>query len=837
MAAEDFFNGTRSVIIDDINRPVEAPRTANAVLIFGTARKGPNKQLVPITDDNVISTYGSIPNDASFDTSLPRSYYEISRSTTNGVDAYGFLVGDSKKANLILYESQGSFGGSGYGTLNSGDYGYTEDSTINTLSPSLIVEAITAGSDSNNGRLEVVADFGVPKSIRYTTPDGVSRTFGLDPFGLAPNAFSTVREVTNALNSDPDWSKWYTTSYRALRKVDLPVQVEQDPITGMRYIEVQSATDSYGDKLEALEEIVVDDDGATDNIPFGVTTFKLNGVPKKDNSPDTTTISSFVRRIVDEGVVGIDAILTGQTTFNKTLYLGKANSRWNLDLNYTWDTTASSANYNNFILQVIKANSNGTRTTIPKKNALNELVYWVDADGALFIDLAKISTTFQLGDVYVVSYNYKAFYAEANVRSLLEIGNEFSYFIKGDEIIFGGSTSTPLKITYSTRKGFKSSDINVSDFKNIVIQFVNPLTRPALGSTVKVTYSYLPELPAASGSMLYKANGEQVIQGSGLGGGDDGRLISKLRYKELISEAMALVELYPFKQIFIAGAYLDDVVQGYDDESGLPALQTVDWMSLLVPKIARRSNLVKECICNIAIRPPVTFDPESINNWFDRAINSNNKDIGRPADMIDAAKGPNSFRFNCIAGAPYVAISAIRNGQRYLANPAAIHTGLMQDLPIEESLTNSLLPSSVVDLGVKVLRADYIGGMNQKGYTFYTADAAGNFIIADAPTMAETGSNFDRQFVLMALMAAIDIARTTAQRYIGQARTQEVMIAMKNKCQKNVQYLVPKVFQDIRINIIDVPDGMINGKVKIGLLGITSREIRQVIVESRVQLV
>jgi hypothetical protein len=62
-------------------------------------------------------------------------------------------------------------------------------------------------------------------------------------------------------------------------------------------------------------------------------------------------------------------------------------------------------------------------------------------NGDLYIDLSKLSTTFQLGDTYLVTYRYKAAYIESKVRSEIAQGDEFSYFVRGKELIFGAKNS------------------------------------------------------------------------------------------------------------------------------------------------------------------------------------------------------------------------------------------------------------------------------------------------------------------------------------------------------------------------------------------------------------
>lgn len=831
--AIDQYNGVRSTIIDQINQVFQTPPTANAVLVIGTSRKGAKEQLVRLQDGTIVDNFGSVPSDGSFDTNLVRAYFEASRSTGNGIDAFGLRVGDAEKAILLQYESQG-IGGTAYGGLASGDYGYTQDATSNTLSLSLIHEANVEGDEANGGRVEVIDEDGVPKAISFETPDGIRKSFALDPYGRSPNALANVREIAQTFNADPDWRKWYTTKYVVLRKEALAVTVQQDANGGI-YVEIDGGTESYGDKLETLEKVEIQDNAATDDIPLGRTAFALSSIPTKDALDVTATIDTFVRTVENEQILSIDATNVGNQTYNTTLFLGRSNARWDSDLAYVWNTSEASDYYDNFTLYIAKPD--GSRVEVPKLyNAL--AVYYVTSTGQIFIDLSVWgNTSFQLGDIFVATYSYKAFFSEANLRSQLEIGNEFSYFVKGNEIIFGASLSLPLTVIYSTKKVYAASDINLSDAQNIVIYFLNPLNRPTVGAQVLVTYTYLPELPASSGTILTLPDADQLVQQTGFSGGTDGRNVGKLRYKQLVEEALDLVELYPFKQVLIAGAYIDDVVNGYDDETGLAAIVPVNWGDMLVAKIATRSFLVKECTCTLAVRPPNDFTPKGIRAWFDRLLINDAADPGRGANQIDAMQGPDSFRFNVVAGAPIVAISQVAGGIQYVANPAAVYTGMRQDLPIEQSHTNALLPPNVFDLGVKVLNAKIVGDMNQKKYTFMTVDAAGNRIIADAPTVALTGSNYDRQFVVDATFAAVEIIRVTAQRFIGIARTQENILALRNKCQKTVQYLVPKVFQNIQVSVLDVPEGSITGRVKLGISMITSREIRRIDLETRISLV
>lgn len=839
MSLEDF-NGVRSNLIDELNQVVPAAGTAEAVAIFGTARKGDINQLVLLQDDTIESIFGTVPRDASFDTNLPRAYYEISRCTTNGLLAYGCRVGDARVATLKQYESQASYTGTGQFEIDriaSGDYAYQRDPITDSLTYSLIHEAREPGSEPNAGRVVVKDNQGIPYTLTYFLPDGTSRTFALDPFGRIPNALRNVREVANALNNDPNWSKMYITRYPVIRRTDIPVTVMENS-NGIRYIEIDSSgNDSKGDKLETIEQIAQIVNNNSETIPFGVTSYRLTNRPIKDTDATTRTIDRFVRHNKNELVLRVDASLVGGDTYVGGLSIVSASMKWDRNLSTLFTTDPSSEYYNNARLFVRRAGSS-TKTEVPKVNTNNQPIWTIDADGQITITLSNWTgnTQFLMGDEYTIDLHYGAVYVESETRSGLDSGNEFSYFIKGYEIIFGAATTVEVTAVYRTRKVFMPSDINLLDRENIVIQFVNPENRPPVGSTVLVTYTHLPELPASSGAILQRPSGATVVQPTGFSGGDDGRLISKMRYKELVLEAMSLLELYPFRQIFVAGAYIDDVEVGFDDETGEETLIPVNWAPDLIAKLSRRSNLVKECIMDLPVRPPSETTPEAINRWLDSLITLDDSVPGRPANMIEGAKGPGSFRLCAPAGAPVFLIPKVNGSTRYIGNPAAVTTAMRQELPIERSMINMPLPPAVLDLAVRPFNAEIIGNINQRGWTFMTVDSRNNRIIADAPTLGMTGSMFQRQFVLTATIAMVEIARATAERFIGLRRSEGNLIAMKNKIQKNLNYLVPSVFSQIEVAIVDVPNGAITGSTRIKLTAITSVEIRRVDIETRISL-
>ena len=92
-----------------------------------------------------------------------------------------------------------------------------------------------------------------------------------------------------------------------------------------------------------------------------------------------------MRKLKDEVVLTVDATLVNSQTANKTLFLGRANSKWDGDLSYVWETDSGNANYGNFTL--IQLKPNGVRNIVPKIYN-SQPVYYVDGNGQIFLELS-----------------------------------------------------------------------------------------------------------------------------------------------------------------------------------------------------------------------------------------------------------------------------------------------------------------------------------------------------------------------------------------------------------------------------------------------------------------
>ena len=429
-----------------------------------------------------------------------------------------------------------------------------------------------------------------------------------------------------------------------------------------------------------------------------------------------------------------------------------------------------------------------------------------------------------------MSYRYKVAYAEAKYRSDLLDGSDTSYFIYGGSIIFGAEQPVDMYMYYNTNVYFDSGDIAIDDFDNSVITFVNASNLPVTGVTLQIDVAYEPELPAATAKVLPG----NVVQPGSLSGGNDGRIMSPEQYRMAVKKALEAIDLYPRKQMVVMGMYLDDVVDGYNEETGLPEEVPSNLHNVVLPYVDRTSNLANECTVEIPIRPLTNLGQDSINSWITTLTENSDSDLNRPANLID---GINNFRAEAPLGVFIGAISTVNFGRRYYMNPACVYAAYKQNLGFDMAATHDFIPGNVKDLGVKIFNAETIGKLNAKRYTTAILDYGGRFIWADAPTLAVMHrSQFDRQFVRDTVYLAVGMAREVAEKYIGKPRLSQYLMSMKKDVGKALSMLVPDVLSDVFVDIVPVPDGHITGKTRLRLMLVTAKEIRGIDIETTISL-
>ena len=807
MSLEEY-NGVRSTIIDNQTDPPVGNVSRMSTFIFGTAKSGPRHTPTRVTAGNVRTIFGEVPLDSSFDTSLVRGYLEYVNSCKGAPDVSLIRVGTTSPARVDLYENIANL---------SGELSYTLDGS--KPSKSLFLQSLTEGADMNNTLVDITEDTntGLPSYLKIELPDGTVAGYNLSPQSNAPGVVTRVSELCSLINANANLNTQIVSGFTPLEEtIALTITAVSGELTRTYELEpdAPAVNASWGDKLVAIKE-AYQEQSISGEIAAGDMTAELPVIPLKSMSEGVPTIDAFIRLSNLESVLTVTPDLVGQTNYEVDLYCSSVTGWDN-----AYDISGNTVDGWNFELYVKRSGmTSNTKLTIDTDYTVDDTAGSVTVVAAL-----------QVGDVYVASYRYEVSYAEAKRRSELMSGSNRSYFISGDQIIFGAAQPADIVVYYDTNVYMDASEITINNFLDPVITFNNADNLPAEGEDVYLTLQFEPELPAATGKVLPGT----VTQPGSLSGGSDGRIMSKKEFSKAVVAAFQSVDLYPRRHNVVMGCYLDDVEPGYNSETGLAENMALNMWADFLPYIDRASNLTSECDFEIPVRPMANLTQDNINIWLDKLTNNSDTDPNRPANIIDSV---NNFRAEAPLGVFIVNIAEINGGRRYFANPGCIYAAFKQNMSYDKSATHAFVPGNVKDLGVKIFNAETIGKLNLKRYTTAIIDYAGRYIWADAPTLGiKYRSQFDRQFVRDTVYLAVGMAREVAEKYIGKPRLPQYIISMKKDVSKAMDMLVPSVLSDFYVDVIPVVDGYITGRTKLRLTLITAKEIRVVEIETSVSL-
>ena len=886
MALDDFI-GVRSTIVDNQDPPVGQQSTRGSVFIFGTAARGPkHTPIQPSSSTDLESTFGEVPLDASFDTSLVRGYYEFKQSCKGAHDVYLVRVGDTTRASLTLFES--------FASSSTGELSFTPDED-GFPSASLTLTALVDGAEFNGTVVTIGKDgSNKPNHMLIELPDGTSAGFNLSTTVGYAGVISTVADLVARINAHDSLSGKIHASFVPLTK-DLDITITNTGASKDLIYKLAPTGDneSWGDKLLSIDSAYVNKT-ITANVASGLASLRLPVAIQK-NMISGSSIDSFCRIADYEAFYTVGLADNGQATVTKNLACknvagwdsaysisGVTADSWAFELYQTpkngttaelvtpevADVTVSSGTATTMVLASVSGLSLGMKVADSESNTTKRVsasatyIKAIDTDTKTVTLSVALTTaaengdhftftaytvnasagtitiyqSLKLGTMYSASYRYKVAYAEAKLRSDMLIGDARSYFIFGDTIIFGAAQPAGVIMKYTTKVYFDDTQLVIDSTDTSTFEFVvSSDDLPAVGEKVYLTISYQPELPSYTGASYTNTGGKTVVQKGALTGGIDGTSTSKKDYLDSLVGALAAVDLYPRKKNVFMGVYLDDAEMGPDYETGLAKLKPINMAADLLPYIERASKYTEECTLILPVRPLADLSQSAINTWLDRLINTSSSDATRPANVIE---GYTSYRIDVPLGVFMISVPQINNGSSYLMNPACLYAACQADLSYTESMVRQPLPGNIKDLGVKLFNAQIIGDLNAKRYTTAIVDERGRFVWSDAPTLAIRGrSQYDRQYVRDVVYEGVARARTAAEKYLGKPMLTKFLIPMRKDVANAVMQMVQEgAITDAFVDIESVPGGQITGKTKIKLKLSTAREIRNIEIETSVTL-
>lgn len=799
-----YLNNSTSYIVDeDVDTP-PSPPNPNSIIIYGTAEKGPMYTPILMNDTSATDTFGDHIDDAYGDAMLIKGYKEAKAMYT-GAQIYGLRIGDASRASLDLYEHQ---------QYTSGDYSPTD------VTACMRIESKSDGD--NDTEVNIYADpSGYPTAMDVTMPDGVTLNYQLDIENNVPGAYNRVSDIVSALNNNTNFSTVNVAKVNVLTaEVDVPI-VESSSVSGeiqITYDIESGATESYGDKLiEILSAYRSSDTVDSTSVESGDTSSTLTSQPDKDSDPNTATIDHF--SVIKSGETVLEASASDIGT--KILYLDcKEDDHW--------DKTHSTYNIHGLTLTRVRS---GATTTLEE-----------GVDFTIDKPNAKITLTdaVQLGDKFYADYKYRVIFVEANVRSDLQSGNRYSYFVYGSDIIFGAGQQYNLELRYTSNSEYTiGSDIIITDADSTTIKFVNSDNEPSIGDTVTFVLVYEPELPASTGTAITDA----IVQESQLTGGSDGRAVLGLNLYNELQKGYEGAENIPARYLVPMGVALDEVVEDVDYETGLPTTVNAGFLTQLSTYVLRKSKYVSECF---GIISPQIITADDINNpkltevqsWFTKLTTVSATDTARAANQV--VNYDDYHIIVPVSGGAIFQIPGIKGGASYVGQFNVIHAAIMQNMNKERAIVNmNINPGPIQRFIYPIMNNEWINKINKSKYTLYTQSSVdGAYTIVDSPTLARSTSKFDRQFVTQTVFDVIQYCRRKAKPFFGQPNSPSIRKSLETTLQAGIaDVFQPDRISGIAVTVYSTDQDKIDGKTQVILRIITSKEIRKIQFTTRLELV
>jgi hypothetical protein len=806
MANEEypFVSGVRSNLIEEQIKQESTPPSANTILVFGTAEKGPLNTPTRITPATAETIFGANINDPYQKFNLMKGFYEISDSMP-GTEIIAVRIGNAKKSRLDLYESQ----------VSSGNFAPQSTETI-----SISLEAKTEGLEGNEVIATIYDDgkdapYAIPSRLVIELPNGISKDFDLI------NDYKTSAELVAAINADADIATYLGATVNTLEgseNVTILAGAASGQITTGYTLSERDLIDITNVYTEGLYL----DEGSID---AGRTTAELAKTPIKDTDENTSTIDKFWTIVTAEKAIidsGEEAV--GLAPGTTKVFPARASVTTGGAPDPKWIPNTGTDSLKDVVVYV--KTTAGTVELATTAYTVNQ------ATGAIELDPAA---DFEVGSTIIVDYKYLTQFTEANVRSSINTGNPYSYFVTGSTIIFGAGQSYPLEVGYQTKIQHTLSSVNLTTGEII---FALDGNQPSVGDSVKFEYVFNPELPGASGaSVSPTSNRKQLSQ---LSGGTTGR---KLTLPELYTElgkGYIAADNIPCRVVVPQGVYVDDTMEGLDFETGLPTTVNAGFHTQLSAYLARHSQYVSECVGIMSVKPMVSTTPtlpslEERENWYTKLVTVSATDTTRAANVVAAI---NDYHLVVTAGDLIMSHPQIFGGGAYVEGAHNVVAAMKLNHDNLSSLITRNLPQSLIrGMQYKVVAADRINAINQARYTLVTEDSDTNALkLASAPTMALATSQFRKQYNLDITVEAVNTVRRAIKRFIGQPNKSSVRQAMKRLAEQKLQEMSPDKLLSAQVVVVATRAEAINGNLQIDLNLVTAVEIERINIRTKVEL-
>mgnify|MGYP005842055201 CR=1 FL=1 len=392
----------------------------------------------------------------------------------------------------------------------------------------------------------------------------------------------------------------------------------------------------------------------------------------------------------------------------------------------------------------------------------------------------------------------------ADLQTVRDTADFTNYFIRGDEIIFGGTSPSDLIVRYGTFTEYEvGTNVILEDAENGVIRFTDPTLQPGPGGTglapsgsiIGLEYEYLPE---------WIDLGSPVQ----LAGGTNGTSLStNVLYNELAT-AYDTIKNYPVDIIVPLGAYLDSAKTAYHPQTGRKYTTNAGFHKQLSTLLNSLESDVNETIGIISVKPPSGTTSSVIDAWVTKLTDVDLSDATRGANIMQAYGDKN---VSVTAFIPYGGIDGSPSFAGYIAS-----------LSPHVSPTNKAIPGLYPAFNLS-------RSQNEKMLDMRYVTMRSNRNITTAVTAAPSGSDYELLTTVRITYAAMDVVREVADPFIGQPNSAQNRLAMETSIQRGLQAMVAAgALRRYDFSVKSNPNQQVLGIVDIDMVLVPVFEIRYI---------
>lgn len=838
-----FTTTIRSLINEEITAVGGDITLPDAAVIVGVAEKGPKYTPVDLATLNkpIEEVFGQA---IGGERSLVRAFTQLRDLLPDTTNIRLMRVGKTSRPSISVYEAEE---GVGVFAPNPDPNNGAKHVSLKVIGPDDTVAGrvqitITGnGIDPATGLTDPAFPSEITVSNATTGAQILRRT--LDMSGATPGALKSVGEIVDAMtshpegyfnqdiaiaNGTPDNFLGYAFTELISDEKSITVVASGDNVR-LIYDAPAELSGGGADKIAAIAEVYSNKE-VTEQID-ALGQVDLDYIPAKE-AGGGPTISQFKLIVRDDILENASIADSG-----KDSTILKAAS---IDGNWVKSTAISDrvirlrpAGAGSYVTLVLGTDYTVDGVVAGKINFKSTSAYFNGSNGRMpFLNP---------GDLIVADYKYEAAFTEAKLRSNLERGNAYSYFVIGGQIIFGAAPSRDMQITYTSRISYAlGSEVILGAIvkgqagyeaipDDSIVFFPGALDTLEAGDVVNVAFNKFPELPAPTGYIF----SDLTTQKEGMTNGTDGTTQDIRSYKKEVENALKLTESYPARWIIVADAYLDDSIQDYNPDTGLLEQRNAGWQNIIEDACAYKSEYTGECQWYLPIRQPQSGDPISAKNWLQRATVVSASDKLRAANIMQTVA---DYHGVIVAG------SCTLDGTISTAiNPAYVLLA-MKIIDKNNATQSESFINRPVPFGVRPVEGFQLVSMQDKndiartrlaGFGYYQ----GAYVLLDDPTAARPGSNLDRQNTVDNVFDALRDIREAAAPFIGKRITDANMQVMKNNIQKALEGYInePKKFITFQIEVKVLPGERLKGTARIIFKVVDAVTLRNIIIETSVE--